>query len=60
MDKDDTHYHVHIMMSMIIKVKKPHLCEERTQDSALLCILYEFECVQDNINDSYTVKKIGQ
>ena len=58
MDEDDTHYHVHIMMNMIIKVKKPHFREERTQDGALRCILYECTCVQDNINYSYTVKKI--
>ena len=58
MDEDDTHYHVHIMMNMIIKVQKPHFREERTQDGALRRIFYEFECVQDNINDSYTVKKI--
>ena len=57
MDEDDTHYHVHIMMNMIIKVKKPHIREVRKPDGALRRIFYEFEDVQDDINDCYTVKK---
>ena len=60
MDEDDTHYHVHIMMNMIIKVKNPQFREERKPYGALRCIFLNLNVFRITFMILTQLKNFGQ